>query len=85
MDMIRTTISIPADLHEELRHRAISEKKSLGELVVEKFKGKKKKSKNMNIEEQIKRDFTLFDLAAKSSIEYDAVKAVREDRDRDNA
>ena len=85
MDMIRTTISIPVALHEELRHRAISEKKSLGDLVVEKFKGKKKKSKNIDIEEQIKRDLELFDLAAKSSIEYDAARAVREDRDRDNA
>lgn len=85
MDTIRTTVTLPVDLHEELRMRALKEKKSLGELIDEKFRGKRKKTRKLNVEEQIKRDFALFDLAAKSSVEYDAVRAVREDRDRDNA
>lgn len=85
MDTIRTTISLPVDLHEELRLLSIKKKKSLGDLIEEKFRGKKKKSKKISIAEQIKRDFALFDLAAKSSVEYDAAKAVREERDRDNA
>lgn len=85
MDTIRTTVTLPVDLHEQLRLQAIKEKKSLGDLIEEKFKGKKKKVRKLSVEEQIKRDFALFDLAAKSSVEYDAEKAVREERDRDNA
>lgn len=85
MDMIRTTISLPVDLHEELRIRALKEKKSLGDLIEEKFRKKKKKTKKISIDEQIKRDFALFDETARSSVKYDAVRAVREDRDRDNA
>ncbi len=85
MDMIRTTISLPVDLHEELRLLSIKEKKSLGDLIEEKFRRIKKKTKKISVAEQIKRDFALFDLAAKSSVEYDAEKAVREERDRDNA
>lgn len=86
MDIIRTTISLPVDLHEELRLLSIRQKKSLGDLIEEKFRGrKKKKTKKISIAQQIKRDFALFDLAAKSSVEYDAEKAVREERDRDNA
>ncbi len=85
MDVIRTTISLPVDLHEALRMRAIIEKKSLGELIEEKFRGKKKKARKLNIDEQIKKDLQLFSSAAKYSVEYDAVRAVREERDRDNA
>ena len=85
MDMMRTTISIPIDLHEELRMQAIIEKKSLGEIIEEKFRGKRKKAGKMSIEERIKKDFALFDETARSSVKYDAVRAVREDRDRDNA
>lgn len=85
MDIIRTTISLPLDLHKALRMRAIIEKKSLGELIEEKFRGKKKKAGKLNIDEQIKKDLELFSSAAKYSVEYDAVRAVREERDRDNA
>ena len=85
MDTVRTTITLPADLHEQLRLLSIKEKKSLGELVAETFKYRQRKPKKMNVEEQIKRDFALFDATARSSVEYDAVKAVREERDRDNA
>lgn len=83
--MIRTTISLPVDLHEELRLLSIKEKKSLGYLIEEKFRGKKKKTKKLSVAQQIKRDFALFDATARSSVKYDAEKAVREERDRDNA
>lgn len=85
MDMIRTTISLPVDLHEELRLLSIKEKKSLGVLIEEKFKGRKKRVKRENIDEQIKKSLKLFMSAAKYSVEYDAERAVREERDRDNA
>lgn len=65
--------------------QAIIEKKSLGKIIEEKFRGKKKKAGKISVEEQLKRDFALFDAAARSSVEYDAVRAVREERDRDNA
>lgn len=81
--MIRTTISLPVDLHEELRLLSIKEKKSLGDLIEEKFKGRK--NKKISVAQQIKRDFALFDKTARSSVKYDAERAVREDRDRDNA
>lgn len=85
MDTIRTTISLPVDLHEELRLLSIRQKKSLGDLIEEKFKGRKKRTKKKNIDEQIKKSLELFMSAAKYSVEYDAEKAVREERDRDNA
>lgn len=42
MDTIRTTITLPSDMHEQLRMRALKEKKSLGEIIVEKFKAGKR-------------------------------------------
>lgn len=85
MDTVRTTITLPADLHEELRLLSIKEKKSLGELVVEKLRTKRK-SPGMSVEKKIARAFRIFDATAKSSkVDIDAVQAVREERDRDNA
>lgn len=85
MDTIRTTITIPLDLHEELRLQSIKERKSLGRLVTEKFKERVKVSKKMvDIDKRIRQDFKLFDLAAKSSIKLDAAVVVRQERDRNN-
>lgn len=45
MDTVRTTITLPADLHEELRLEAVKRRQSLGELITERFKlrGERKK------------------------------------------
>lgn len=43
MDTIRTTITLPADLHEQLRMMAIKENISLGEVIVRKIKADKRK------------------------------------------
>jgi hypothetical protein len=83
MDMIRTTISLPVDFHEELRLLAIKEKKSLGRLIEEKLKGIKKGTIKKSFDEKIKDDFALFDLIAKTSHKFDAVSAVREEREKD--
>lgn len=84
MQMIRTTISLPKDVYEELRFQAFTEKKSLSSLLVEKATQKKKR-KTLSIDEQIKQDLDFFAKVAKSGIQIDAEKAVREERDRDNA
>lgn len=84
MQTIRTTISLPEDLYEELRLLAFEEKKSLNKLLVERVTAKKKKNATLSIDEQIKQDLAFFAKVAKSGIQIDAVKAVREERDRDN-
>ena len=54
----------------------------MNQLISEKIRPKKKK---LSVEEQLKRDFALFDKIAAGSVKYDAVRAVREERDRDEA
>ena len=82
MQTVRATITFPYDLHEELRAEAFRQRKSLSKVIVEKIKPIKKQ---LSVEEQIKRDFALFDKVGKSGLQIDLVKALREDRDRDNA
>jgi len=84
MDIIRTTVSLPAELHEKLRIMSVMQKKSIGELISDRFSGYKMARKN-NAEKRIKEFFALSRKIAKSSCEYDAVSAVREERNRDNA
>ena len=57
---------------------------SLGKVILEKT-GKIKKGKKLSIEERIKKDFELFDRVGRSGLQIDLVKALRKDRDRDNA
>jgi len=42
MNMIRTTISLPTDIHEEWRMEAVKRRMSLGEIIIEKTKAKRK-------------------------------------------
>lgn len=86
MQMIRTTITLPEDFYEELRMQAFNEKKSLSKLLFEKASNKKRKKKlHLSIDEQIKQDLDFFAKVARSGIQINAEKAVREERDRDNA
>lgn len=78
---VRATITFPYDLHEELRREAFQKRTSLSRVLIEKIKPVKK----LSVKEQLKRDFALFDKVAKSGIEFDAVAAVRKERDRDSA
>ena len=82
--MVRTTISLPRDVHEEWRLEAVKKRISLGKVILEKT-GKIKKGKKLSIEERIKKDFELFDRVGRSCLQIDLVKALRKDRDRDNA
>lgn len=86
--MIRTTISLPEDFHEELRLMALKNRTTLGELVVNKFRGKQisgRFRKKETVDEEVEKMFAFFDSVAKEGEQIDAVKAVREERDRDNA
>jgi len=85
MQMIRTTVSLPEDLYNDLRLAAFREKKSLSRLLVEKIENKKEVKKTLSVEERVRRDFAFFDKVARSGVQINAVKAVREERDRDNA
>ncbi len=56
---------------------------ALGDVILEKSGAKKRKNTKMDIDKQIEKDFAFFDKIAAGSVEYDAVRAVREERDRD--
>ena len=80
---MRATITFPYDIHEELREEAFHRRQSLSQVVVGKVKPQKKR---LSVEEQIKKDFALFDKVARSGVQgIDLVKALREERNRDNA
>lgn len=82
MQTVRATITFPYDLHEELRQEAFRKRTSLSRVLIEKVRPAKKK---VSVEEQLKKDFALFDKVGRSGLQIDLVKALREDRDRDNA
>jgi hypothetical protein len=79
MKMIRTTVSIPEDLHATIRAMAFEERKTLGEATVELLRqGKTKSMKN-----RMEKDLALFRKIAASGSQESLVKALREERDRD--
>ncbi|MDO8451926.1 MAG: hypothetical protein Q7S76_03590 [bacterium] len=82
---VRTTINLPEDLHRELRLQAVREKKSLSGLVTDRLSGRMNNDSHVSVEERIRQDFELFDDIGRSGRQIDLVKALREERDRDNA
>lgn len=85
INMIRTTISLPTDLHEELRLQAIREGVPFTELVVGQLKGETKRLDKLEVKKRLKQDWVLFDKVASLGKRIDAVQAVRGERNRDNA
>lgn len=88
MQTIRTTVNFPRDLHQELRFEAFKKRKTLNSVVIEKLyeKRRSKKHRAKNVEKRIKEAFKVFDEVARSGRQdIDLVKALREERDRDNA
>lgn len=75
-------MTFPEDIYEALRLEAFSRRVSVNQLITEKIRPNRKK---LSMEEQLKQDFALFDKIAAGSLKYDAVRAVREERDRDEA
>lgn len=82
MNLVRRSISFPEDIYETLRLEAFARRVSVNQLVTEKIRPNKKK---LSIDEQLKKDFAFFDKIGRSGLAIDAVAAVREDRDRDDA
>ena len=83
--MIRTTISLPTDLHEELRLQAVRQGVSFTELVLSELQGETGKMDKFGVKRLLKQDWDLFDKVASSGRRIDAVEAVRQERNRDNA
>ncbi|MFH1863636.1 MAG: hypothetical protein ABIJ85_01810 [bacterium] len=84
MQMIRTTVSLPEDLYSDLRLIALEERKSLNSLILEKLNRKPVKQAK-SLDNEIEETLAFFRMVAKMGKKIDAAKAVREERDRDNA
>lgn len=82
MNLVRRSISFPEDVYEVLRLEAFSERTSFNKLLIDRI------VKKVNKKSSIRRtdlDFALFDKIAATSVKYDATRAVREERDRNEA
>lgn len=78
MQLVRTTISLPVALHEELRQTAFVSRKSMGEVLTEKLLGKKGE---VNL---VKKDWRLFEAVAKRGKKVNLLAELRKDRGRDD-
>lgn len=76
--MVRTTITLPKDLHEKLRILAVKQKKSLGEVVVSRVFGTEAKKAGF-----VEDDLVFFNRVAKKLKGTDLGEELRKDRDRD--
>lgn len=88
MITIPTTLRLPQDLHEELRHEAFQKKTSLNDIMIRRLRQEEgqSSSKTQYAATKVKRDFALFDrIGKKYGLTGDAAQLVREERDRDNA
>lgn len=81
MNLIRRSVSFPEDIYEALRLEAFSERTSFNKMLIDKIGNKVK----IASDRKTNLDFALFDKIAATSIKYDAVKAIREERDRNEA
>ena len=83
MNYVRTTITLPADTHEQLMILSIKKKKTLGELI----DGMMKNKNYLASEEEIEKKHAHFmEVCARLGKKYgktDWTKLVREERDRD--
>ena len=83
MKNIRTTITIPEDLHEQLRAEAFRYHTSLNEILVNKLRETpEKKYSPQSKEKEVEDDINFFKKLAKMGPQLDPVKTVREERDR---
>jgi hypothetical protein len=80
MNLIRRSVSFPEDIYEALRLEAFSERTSFNKILIDKIDKKIKR----NSGRKTNLDFALFDKIASTSVKYDATKAVREERDRND-
>lgn len=73
MSYVRTTITLPRDLHEELRIQSVKEKTSVGKIIT-------KRLKKYSNQSEIEEDISLFKKIAKSGNKINAVEAIRNER-----
>ena len=78
--MIRTTISLPEEIYERMRIEAFEHRKTFGQIIAEKWNTKL----HGRPAQKIARAHSLFDVVAKNGLRIDLVKALREERNRDN-
>lgn len=78
-NLVRTTISLPADLHQSLRLEAVRRRVSLGEVVLQKIQGKQPPTTDLT------EDKALFAQVANSGRNIDLVRTLRQERNRDDA
>ncbi len=82
MDTIRTTISLPSELHEELRIQAVREKKSVGRVIAERLRTAT--LSGGSLQEKIEADVNFFKKVARGGKKVNLVAALREERSRDS-
>ena len=86
MNTVRTTITLPEDLHEELKLQALKEKKSFSDVLVEKIRIKKVSYRRKSVKKEVEETIRFFrKIAQEGEPIEDAAKVVREERSRDNA
>lgn len=81
MNLVRRSISFPEDVYESLRLEAFSERISFNKMLIDKISNRVKRVSGKKTDS----DFALFDKITATSVKYDATKAVREERDRNEA
>ena len=81
MNLVRRSISFPEDVYEALRLQAFSQRTSFNKLLIDRVVKKVNKKSGGRTDS----DFALFDKIAATSVKYDAARAVREERDRNEA
>lgn len=83
MKTIRTTVTLPADVHQQLRTQAFRYNKSLNDVIMSKLQeAPERKCEAKSKEEEIDADISFFKQMAKKGDQIDLVKALREERDR---
>lgn len=82
MNMIRTTVSLPEELHEEIRLLAFKNRISFSDAMLSKINGKKNYKKSQkSLDKDIERTIKFFRKIANTGTKIDAEKAVREERE----
>jgi hypothetical protein len=80
---IRTTITLPSHLHQELREKAFRYHKSFNEVILDQLREKPEQEyHSKSIDVQVEEDLSFFQQVGKMGKQIDLMKAIREERDR---
>jgi hypothetical protein len=81
--MIRTTLTLPQEVHHQLRTEAVEKHLSFNDLLLQKL-GIKEESETQSTAEKIAEAHTFFHKMGKVLGPIDSVRLIREERDRNN-